>query len=257
MSHIFISYSHVDTDYAHDVCRSLEDRGFTVWIDERIDYGERWQAVIEQQVDSCAVFLIIITTDALKSKWVSDELSRARRKEKRIFPLWLEGDLPLPLESLHYIDLTNEPKGTLPSLDFYQRLAKVAPRTPVKTPEWMAEIARERSLIMKRLEEIRQAAPEIELQPPEQNEAAFDEITRWEKYRRPGNNDYYGMTMLALALEAAGSYPQHAEAITHLRRAYKLEPRIIDKGWMNEIHHWDEDQHTRLERIIKDPKFWK
>jgi len=257
MSHIFISYSHVDTDYAHIICRSLDDRGFKVWIDENIDYGDRWMRVIEEQVDTCVVFLVVITAEALKSEWVSRELTRADRKNKRIYALWLEGDLPLILETKHVIDLRDGTKNTLPDLNFYVQLAKVAPREPVKTPEWMAQIAKERAELIRRLEEIRQAAPEIDLQPPEQNEAAFDEISRWEKYRRPGNNDYYGMTMLALALEAAGTYPQHAEAITHLRRAYKLEPRIIDKGWMKEIHHWDEDQHSCLERIITDPKFWK
>ena len=42
MSHIFISYSHDDSDYAHRLVRELEQEGFTAWIDERIDYGTQW-----------------------------------------------------------------------------------------------------------------------------------------------------------------------------------------------------------------------
>jgi hypothetical protein len=37
--HIFISYSHGDGDYAHRLKAALKGRGFTVWIDDRIDYG--------------------------------------------------------------------------------------------------------------------------------------------------------------------------------------------------------------------------
>ena len=39
MSHIFISYSHKDTVYAHGLAKTLYDDGFEVWIDERLDYG--------------------------------------------------------------------------------------------------------------------------------------------------------------------------------------------------------------------------
>ena len=37
MSHIFIGYSHDDSDDAHKLEEALERRGFEVWIDLRID----------------------------------------------------------------------------------------------------------------------------------------------------------------------------------------------------------------------------
>jgi hypothetical protein len=46
MSHIFISYSHDDTDYAHRLEGELKRRGFEVWIDDRIDYGTRWRQAL-------------------------------------------------------------------------------------------------------------------------------------------------------------------------------------------------------------------
>ena len=39
MSHIFISYSHKESDYAHGLAKTLYDDGFDVWIDERFDDG--------------------------------------------------------------------------------------------------------------------------------------------------------------------------------------------------------------------------
>lgn len=39
MSHIFISYSHKDSEYAHKLADALKEAGFEVWIDGRSDYG--------------------------------------------------------------------------------------------------------------------------------------------------------------------------------------------------------------------------
>jgi len=39
MSHIFISYSHGDGDYARSLRDAMESKGFSVWIDERIESG--------------------------------------------------------------------------------------------------------------------------------------------------------------------------------------------------------------------------
>jgi hypothetical protein len=39
MGHIFISYCHNDTDYAHALAENLQNMGLDVWIDERLDYA--------------------------------------------------------------------------------------------------------------------------------------------------------------------------------------------------------------------------
>ncbi len=41
MGHIFISYSHKDTDYAHGLAKNLQSMGLDIWIDERLDYGSQ------------------------------------------------------------------------------------------------------------------------------------------------------------------------------------------------------------------------
>ena len=106
MSHIFISYSHTDSDYAHQLARSLEYNGFQVWIDERLDYGMQWPRVIQENLDSCAAFVVIMTPRAYISDWVQSELSRAKRKNKPMFPILLEGDEPwLSVETTQYIQV--------------------------------------------------------------------------------------------------------------------------------------------------------
>ena len=59
MGHIFISYSHHDTEYAHALAENLQNMGLDVWIDERMDYGSQWPHELQKQLDSCSAFVLI------------------------------------------------------------------------------------------------------------------------------------------------------------------------------------------------------
>ena len=125
MSYIFISYSHKDSGYAHKLAESLKERDFEVWIDDRIDYGTQWPHVIQENLDGCSAFIIIMTPRSYQSEWVQNELSRAKRKRKPVFPLLLEGSEPwLSVEATQYCDVRG---GKLPPAHFYSRLASVVP----------------------------------------------------------------------------------------------------------------------------------
>jgi hypothetical protein len=123
MGHIFISYSHKDTEYAHRFADHLHGMGFDVWIDERLDYGSQWPHEIQKQLDTCDAFLLIMSPRSFASEWVQSELQRAKRKLKPIFPLLLEGDEPwLSVESIQYYDVRGE---KLPDAKFYSNLKRV------------------------------------------------------------------------------------------------------------------------------------
>ncbi len=120
MGHIFISYSHKDTTYAHGLADHLGSMGFDVWMDERLDYGSQWPHEIQKQLDSCDAFILIMTPRSFASDWVQSELQRAKRKRKPIFPLLMEGEEPwLAVESTQYYDVRN---GKLPDDEFYSDL---------------------------------------------------------------------------------------------------------------------------------------
>lgn len=123
MSHIFISYSHKDSDYATRLGASLEAAGFPVWIDRRIDYGAEWSDVIEAHLNECAAFVLVMSRNARASTWVKNELSRAQRLNKPIFPIWLDGDIWLAVESLQHFDAR---AGGMPPDKFYQQLAEIS-----------------------------------------------------------------------------------------------------------------------------------
>jgi len=125
MGHIFISYSHKDTDYAHQVASTLQNRGFNVWIDQRLDYGSQWPHEIQKQLDTCSAFIVIMTPRSFASDWVQNELQRAKRKSKTIFPLLLEGDEPwLSVESTQYYDVRD---GQMPDARFFGALGRLVP----------------------------------------------------------------------------------------------------------------------------------
>src|SRR5687768_18533369 len=123
MGHIFISYSHKDTTYAHSLADHLRNMGFDTWIDERLDYGSQWPHELQKRLDSCDAFILIMTPRSYASEWVQNELQRAKRKLKPIFPLLLEGDEPwLSVESTQYYDVRG---GSFPDERFHADLKQV------------------------------------------------------------------------------------------------------------------------------------
>ena len=132
MGHIFISYSHKDIGYAQKLVRALEQEGFSPWVDERLDYGSQWPLELQEHLDTCEAFIVLMTPSSLASEWVQSELSRAKRKNKPIFPLLLEGDETwLSVESTQYVDVRS---GNLPPEKFYLQLAGVTPRRSAHLP---------------------------------------------------------------------------------------------------------------------------
>jgi hypothetical protein len=122
VTHIFISYSRKDSEYVRHLAYALEREGLSVWLDERIDYGTKWPRVLEEKIDKCGAFIVVMSPNAKDSEWVQKELARALHKKKEIFPLLLEGDQWLEVQTLQHVDVR---EGLLPPQDFYKRLARV------------------------------------------------------------------------------------------------------------------------------------
>ncbi len=125
MSHVFISYSRQDQAYARKLADHLLESGYDVWIDDRIDYGDRWWKTIVEAIQGCAAFVVIMTPDAEESEWVEREVLVAQRERKPIFPLLRRGRALTLLITAPFADVTD---GSLPPPDFYDRLK------PILTP---------------------------------------------------------------------------------------------------------------------------
>ena len=127
MSHIFISYSKKNRDYASALANKLRDAGFDVWIDDRINYGDEWWEKIVEAIRECSAFLVIMSPDSDTSKWVKREVRLADHLSKPMFPALLEGDL-INSETwtlfigTQYVDVRG---GLLPNDDFFTWLRTV------------------------------------------------------------------------------------------------------------------------------------
>jgi hypothetical protein len=120
-NHVLISYSRQDQGYARKLEDDLRERGFEVWIDDRIETGERWWRTIDQAIRACAVFVVVMTPDSGESEWVEKEIMLAQRQKKPVIPLLLRGEGFSLLIDTHYLDVTG---GRMPPPRFYDRLSK-------------------------------------------------------------------------------------------------------------------------------------
>jgi hypothetical protein len=121
----FLSPTAEDQTYARNLANDLRKRGFNVWIDDRIDYGDRWWQTIVQAILDSMTFVVVMTPDSEESEWVEREIMLALDKGKQIFPLLLRGkNFPL-LITIQYVDVTD---GRMPPQDFYDQLRKVMKR---------------------------------------------------------------------------------------------------------------------------------
>ncbi|MFZ1041762.1 MAG: SUMF1/EgtB/PvdO family nonheme iron enzyme [Anaerolineales bacterium] len=136
MGHIFISYSHKDTEYVHRLQEDLLKQGFSVWIDDRIDYDAPWPKIIQDHLNNCDVIILIVSENSFESEWVQKEVARAKRIGKLVLPILLDGNMWPSVESTQGMDAKN--KELLPE-KFYERLALVTPREKHPEEETLAK----------------------------------------------------------------------------------------------------------------------
>ncbi len=121
-AHVFVSYSRKDQAYARKLANEFRRRDFEVWMDDRIDYGDRWWRTIVQAIRTCAAFVVVMTPDSERSEWVEREVMLTLDEEKPLFPLLLRGKKNPLVGNRHYADVTD---GQMPPQDFYDRLGQV------------------------------------------------------------------------------------------------------------------------------------
>lgn len=121
MTHIFISYSHQDREFARKLVEELRKKNFNVWIDENIQPGDRWTKEVVNALISSAAIIVIMTIEAEQSEWVEREILLAHKYQKPIFPLLLHGKVFPLLIDRQYETVEH---GKLPSDKFFNRLAE-------------------------------------------------------------------------------------------------------------------------------------
>lgn len=116
MTHIFISYSSANRAFALRLVENLE-HFFKVWIDrEGLDGGAEWEQAIDEALKDCAVFVVLVSPESNDSQWVRRETIRAEQLKKIRIPILIEGELPLRLLDIQFVDFRGDYEGGLRDL---------------------------------------------------------------------------------------------------------------------------------------------
>ncbi len=99
MPKLFISHSSQDDAFVRNLRAALADHGHVGWIDSReLRGGDPLWPEIQKAIDAASAYAVVVSTDALQSKWVGKELTQAlklrdeRGKDKfPVIPLSLNG----------------------------------------------------------------------------------------------------------------------------------------------------------------------
>jgi hypothetical protein len=113
---IFISYSREDQAYVNKLVEALRKHELPWWLDNKIDYGDKWPRVIEDNLRKSQVFLLVMSPRSKNSHWVNCELALALELKKPIFPLLLEGSRWLEVGIIQTVDVQG---GRVPPASFF------------------------------------------------------------------------------------------------------------------------------------------
>lgn len=88
---VFISYFHGDKDFAGRLIDDLSAAGHACWIDtSSIKGGDEWIMTIAEGIINSYALVVVVTFEALQSKWVQKEILWAQQKKKQVIPVILE-----------------------------------------------------------------------------------------------------------------------------------------------------------------------
>ncbi len=136
---LFISYSRTDSAFVDRLEADLRARGFRPWVDRRkIEGGQDWEAELQKAIDLCQTMLVVLSPEAMASKYVRREYRYADGEGKQIIPLnWRTTKVPMGLNDIQWVNFQSSyDQGFADLLIALSRLeiAALPPPTPKPRP---------------------------------------------------------------------------------------------------------------------------
>jgi TolB-like protein len=136
MADVFISYARSTADEAHAIAAGLDERGYSVWIDDDLPAHRDFPSVIEENLRAAKAVLVIWSEDACRSRWVPAEADLAHQLGTLV-QLSLDGaSPPLPFNRMQCVaaDGWNGDFASPASAKVLASIAELVGRTPPATP---------------------------------------------------------------------------------------------------------------------------
>ena len=110
----FISYSTKDKDFAERLHSKMRDQGLRVWFaPEDMQGGKKLREQVDEAIRVYDKLLVVLSPNSIDSKWVRDEIRRARKSEirdgrRKLFPVRLMDYKGLEQWESFYADLAED-----------------------------------------------------------------------------------------------------------------------------------------------------
>jgi tetratricopeptide (TPR) repeat protein len=200
MTKLFISHSSQDDAFVRELQQALANFDQNVWIDSReLHGGDPILTEIQKGIDNASAYAVVISTDALQSKWVGKELRYALYVQKQrgkdqfpVIPLSLNGTKLGVLEEFFgeepiYIPVSNAAGGVYAALNAIlvalgKRLPTDVPLEPPPKAEPLEELVLElRDLRFHEHDGIRRASARARLvyEPATQGQEDVHSVKSW------------------------------------------------------------------------------
>ncbi|HEU5199747.1 MAG TPA: toll/interleukin-1 receptor domain-containing protein [Ktedonobacterales bacterium] len=131
---LFISYSRTDSALVDRIEADLKARNFYVWVDRRkIEAGQNFRDELQKAIDRCQIVLVVLSPEAMASKYVRQEYGYADEQNKTIIPLnWRATKVPLTLNGIQWVDFQGNYDQGLADLLIFLSRQEIAALPPAK-----------------------------------------------------------------------------------------------------------------------------
>jgi|GEM_PF-3540630 len=93
MSHVFISYSHLDGDFMQSIKQRLSEEDIPVWTDEKLSWGTpSWMKSVEKAIRGASAVVVLLSPRSNESTWVAREIAMAEMLSISIYPILIDGE---------------------------------------------------------------------------------------------------------------------------------------------------------------------
>jgi formylglycine-generating enzyme required for sulfatase activity len=138
---VFLAYSRKDAELMHRLSADLLAAGIAVWVDDPdLEPGTLlWQRAIGRAIGESYCLIALLSPEACESERVNNEITLAKNRNLRIFPVLLRGEeddaVPLALVGVQYVDARVDYEEAvrgrlLPAVRKHLGLAPAAARQP-------------------------------------------------------------------------------------------------------------------------------